>query len=483
MKRTLISLSSYALTTAITGIAAFLAIPLLIRTIGEEEFGRWSLIEPLVMFAATFALLGTNWGAFKLIARDQRLPGSVFAFLWFYSQPVTWVTAGVIAIVLATQGHPVAEALLIALTTFVEASLLLWLAVSRAADWAGVYLTTQVVKAAAFLGLIALAFHGLYGLVSVQDVLILRAATAGGALALGMLLAVRSNGSELFMPSRSPLATGLYADAVGYGVPLLLTALLTQGMDFIPRLVISAFADYSLVAHFVVYTKLVAILYLGIIAPFSLWWATERFRRLRDQDGGEAFFRRVAFVILAVLLTAGGLVWLLIPRVLPLFAPGIPVRQDIELPLIIAMISTGMAYPLNIGLLNEGCTRLNIFGALVGIAIVASLCLALLPRYGLLGVAWASCAGCLGYTTVLALLSQRVYPVQFDYVIMSILVAAAGGLLVIAYFLSVEGIWGLIVQTIFFLVSMTAFTSALWIRVRRRVLHSVGPSVLAVDAE
>ena len=73
----------YALASAVMAATAFFTVPFLVRLLGQSEFGRWAIVEALLVAGAPLALLGTNWGVLKQIAHDHLDPSRAAPWLQF----------------------------------------------------------------------------------------------------------------------------------------------------------------------------------------------------------------------------------------------------------------------------------------------------------------------------------------------------------------------------------------------------------------
>ena len=62
---------SYITATVVQSVGSFIAMALLARILNPQEFGRWVLLEPLVLLGAQLSIFGTNYGIIKLIAQDK----------------------------------------------------------------------------------------------------------------------------------------------------------------------------------------------------------------------------------------------------------------------------------------------------------------------------------------------------------------------------------------------------------------------------
>jgi O-antigen/teichoic acid export membrane protein len=417
LRNKLIHLSGYFFATATTAAVSFFSIPMLIRALGTEQFGRWSLLEPLQLLLSQVMLLGLNYGIIKQVSFDKSLPFFTFKKHLIGSQPFMFLVSSIAFFALPVFGFSYYEAGFFSLLIYVESVILLSLATYRAANEVRGYAIASITRALIFMLILIITFITEFHLVkSIVDVLKWRLVAVALGVMLSFTLVGCINKADFFSSKLSTETIGKwYVNAVRYGFPILVTGLLAQVIEFADRYILKAYFDYITLAQYVIYIKIAAFLNPLIITPFSLWWPTERFRRQKDPDGGSEFFNRISIQFLFVLLLLGGVLWLISPWLISWFAPGIPVASDIILILIYSVIFMGMGYPLNISLLNEGRTHLNIFGVLCGALIHIILCFLLIPNYGIIGAALSTSASYLAYTLLSNLISQRFYKVPFAY--------------------------------------------------------------------
>jgi O-antigen/teichoic acid export membrane protein len=424
LRNKLIHISGYFFATATTAAVSFFSIPLLIRALGTEQFGRWSLLEPLQLLLSQIMLLGLNYGLIKLVNFDKNSPFFTFIRLFYGSQPVLIFISLSSFIILPHFGFSQSESGWFSLLIYVEATVLLALAGFRAANEVRGYAIASIFRAVIFMLVLVTTFSTGYILInSIHDVLEWRLAAAVVGIILSFFFVKRLDNSSFFIgKTLEGTIRQWYGNAVRYGFPILITLLLSQVIEFADRYILKAYFDYITLAQYVIYIKIAAFLNPLIITPFSLWWPTERFTRQKEPDGGSTFFRRIAIQVLLILLLSGGVLWLLSPWLVSWFAPGIPLASDIILILISSVIFMGMGYPLNISLLDEGRTHLNIYGVLFGALVHIILCFLLIPNNGIHGAAVATALSYLSYTLFLNFISQRIYKVPFAYLLMFLLV-------------------------------------------------------------
>jgi O-antigen/teichoic acid export membrane protein len=431
-------IGGYFVSTVVTAAVTFFSVPLLIRTLGQAEFGKWSLVEPFILLLSQVLLLGIDYGIVKHVNFDKLPPFPTFSKLLLAAQPFILSILVIAFIIMSSLNIPYYESSWLLILIYVESFLMLMLSAFRAANHVVGYATASVTKALIFL--FALLLPGLCGwmiITAVREVILWRLIAAALAIALSFMVVGMGDKKSIYAGSSAQHKTSdLYRNAVAYGLPMLITGLLANVIEYADRYILKSYFDYVTLAHYVVYLKIAAILNPLIAAPFALWWPTERFRRMEDADGGKAFFRDTAVLLLAVYLVAGGVLWFFSPWLITWFAPGIPLEADIVLILILSVIFLGMGAPMNIGLLNAGRTHMNVYGVLVGALLHLVFCFLLIPRFGIAGAAVATAFSYLVYALAINYLSQRCYHVPFAYARMMLLIAIAiAELLLIQFFI------------------------------------------------
>ena len=408
-------LAVYAAINALAAGATFLAVPVLVRLLGLDGFGTWSLVEPLVFLGTTLALLGAEHGTMKDVAYAQEDVRIVLGELLTTGSGAVLVTGGLVF--LAAGWLVEAEtAALVAGLAMAEGLLMLVTSAARAArrDWA--FAVSQVGRSLGFLVLL-LAFVWGSGSPtghSIADVLVLR---------LGLVVALTLVAGLLLLP-RLRFNLARYADALRYGGFILITSLLTLGLDMTDRYVVGLFYDTATVGAYMVHVKLASVVGQGVVMPFSLWFAAERLRRMQDRDGGSAFFDRTALGLTAACCAASGSAFLVSPSLVALLAPGAAFDALSLAALLTASSLIGLTYALNIGLLKPGKTHLNVYPVAVGLLVTLAAGPVLARAMGPDGAAIGRLLGTLVFLVVLARLSQRIHPVAFRHARMIGLAAA-----------------------------------------------------------
>ena len=201
---------------------------------------------------------------------------------------------------------------------------------------------------------------------------------------------------------------------LSFGVMLLPVLLSAWVLDLSDRYVLRLYAGLAAVAVYAVGYKVGMALQLAVVWPFQLAWPAVSFSISHRPGHQETYSRTLTYLATAM---AFGLVGLTLGSRLALPLVVGPAYRDAwrVVPWVaLAYAFNGLHYCLSPGVHIAGKTRwFPLFAVGCG-ALNLGLNFLLIPRFGMLGAAWATAAafGCLALAT--ALLSQRVYPVQYE---------------------------------------------------------------------
>lgn len=398
----------------------FLSIPLLVRLLGQEELGRWSVLEALFQIGAQVALLGFNQTLIKFITADGMAPWPSLIKVARTLVPVMLIIG--MAACIAGQcwlGLSLASAAGLGALLVLECWIVLGLSTSRAASMPLVFSAALIVRGGAILAALATA-------VFLMPASLSRAAEVvwvwiGAYLLVGAVLAVALSrrGASGRAPDRKILVGGLK-----YGAPLLVALLLAQLLQYADRFLVAGLLGYGEAGGYFIHAKVANTLAMAAL-PVQLWWPVARFQHLKDADGGGAFFARASVVGIAFFSVVLLVVAVVSPLVFRWFAPTAQLDVWLLLLLLAAIYVQVSAVFFNVGLLDANTTHLNAV-AWGGTAVVQlSLQWVLVPHFGVLGAAGGLLAGAFCAWGCQFLLSQRHRFVRYPLAQLLALVAAA----------------------------------------------------------
>ena len=418
--KSLVHISSFAVGTGMQAALGFLSIPLLVRLLGQEELGRWSVLEALFQIGAQVALLGFNQTLIKFITADGMAPWPSLIKVARTLVPVMLIIA--MAAGIAGQcwlGLSLASAAGLGALLVLECWIVLGLSASRAASMPLVFSTALIVRGGAILAALATAVFLIPASLSQATQVIW--VWIGVYLLVGTVLAVALSrrGASGLAPDRKILVDGLK-----YGAPLLVALLLAQLLQYADRFLVAGQMGYGEAGRYFIHAKVANTLAMAAL-PVQLWWPVARFQHLKDADGGSAFFARASVVGIAFFSVVLLVVAVLGPLVFRWFAPTAQLDVWLLLLLLAAIYIQASTVFFNVGLLEQGATHLNAvvwgFTALVQL----SLQWVLVPYFGVLGAAGGLLAGAFCAWGCQFLLSQRHRFVRYPLEQLLALVAAA----------------------------------------------------------
>jgi O-antigen/teichoic acid export membrane protein len=398
----------YAAATVAQAAVGVVMVPLLARTLDRAVFGRWMLLEPVLMMAAQCALAGVNYGVMKLIGRDRLQPSTAYRALFGRAFAAATCVGAACGIGAGIWGRSWRLGAFFALAVAAEALFVLAQTTLRGGNLARGFAVSTICKASVVLVVAAgAAFAGWPHLIEPADVAAIYAAGSLCGVAVSSFLLLRGDHTlnALSAPWRS---------AMHYGLPLLFAGLLSTVVASSDRYALAAFSGVGEVALYVVAVKLANLLNL-LANPVNLWFPAARFRHAAAPDGGQRFFPHLALRAAFGYCGIAALMWVAAPWLLTWFAPGFTWNPVTGAGLLGAAVALAMAPPLNVGLLADGRTRWNFVIALVAAGLQVALLLATVPRFGAVGAALCTFTSQAASMVIQHLGSQRTHPLRWPY--------------------------------------------------------------------
>lgn len=417
------SITLYALASVVSGASGLIAIPILLSILGIDSFGRWGLLEPILVLLSQTVLMGANFAIFEALRTTGLSPGLVSS-AWL-KRGIAPVVSAIPVIVIACwiAGWPTVTALLIWVAVCAEGALLLMQSAARAAGLPASYLLGNIIRAVPWLA--GLAVLNASGASSLTGVLSIRAIAAGTTTIFYLLrMRVRASVEEKIVP---PLSM-----AIRYGFPITLSAALVPLGEVLERSILALVISFSAAGTYFVAVKYVAVLNLGLLSPIGLWWPRERAQLRSQSDGGQAGFARIQRIVPIVCALIATVFILCSKIALPILAPHQKSPPDLVITLLVyAGLLRGMTPLLSPGAMEQGSTWMS--GASTGLSVIVliPLCYIFGGAYGLSGFAVANfVSACIG-TISLVMLGTRslaIRGVQASLIALLALIAAGAGL-------------------------------------------------------
>lgn len=419
------NLTIYGLGDVSTSIISLLLLPIFTKYLDPSDYG----VITMLLTVEAVSKVACRWGidtAFMRLYYDcadpaarQRLASTVFFFLLAVNGTLLlagiasadWLAARIIG--QAQQG------LLVALTmanTFVAAFFFIPFQVLRIGGRSKEYIRFTTARSAATvvarLVLVIWAGQGVFGVV-LADVLV----TVGLALALTRQFAAQI---------RPVFSRDVIREALAFGLPRVPHSIAHQVIGFADRYFLNAYGTlrdvglYSIGASFGLALKL-------FLSAFEAAWTPFFLDAMREPGAPRLFSRASTYIVAVLVLLVAGLC-AVAPDIVRLFTT----QEFHEAAKVTPWIALGVLFQGlylvgSIGLVIS--KRTTFYPISTGLSAVASLVanVLLIPRYGLLGAAWANVSAYATLAVATSAFSWRLYPIPYEWSRL-LRIAIAGGL-------------------------------------------------------
>ncbi|HWR97026.1 MAG TPA: oligosaccharide flippase family protein [Candidatus Methanoperedens sp.] len=416
--------AQYLVGLAVVGLGNMVLIPLYSRRLSPAEFGVFGLLEVVMLASIAVAGLGLNLSYAKWHAEVE--PAAIPRLLG--TQLLVGLAAATAVGLAATMslhtrlfgrhfGASVDQhALSLSVIIMAESVQGLLLNHLRAARKPALFTTGSIAR----LGAVLLATVWLMN----GRGLGLSGLFWGRALgdAFGVAVLVFFCRSDISLKASREYAAGM----LKLGFPLVWSALLVMLLDGSGRFFLGRYGDLQQVGTYSMGTKIAGLMKLVIVMPFGVAWGGLMFRIAKMPDARHIYSKLAGYVL--VLSSALALMFsLTAPTLFQIFATRAYAAAMPVLPLLLLVQAiTVLQYPLAIGLHLGGATRSLIPISLAGLVLTLLISWALVPQYGADGAAAAWLAGWGGITLLIALASQRKYPLNYELTPLALGVVMAG---------------------------------------------------------
>jgi len=400
--------------------------PLYVWILTPTEVGLIVVLFTFSTVAKVLFRLGLDSGFFRIYydldseEERARLAGTIALFAAAYSTALFLLVAAGAPLILRLLGLQGTEAKVplrlaaadVYVGTFAFIPLNLLRIQGRARTFAAVNVGRNFLNTALKLTFVLTGF-GVTGVLW-SDVL------ATAAMAVGLL-------PMLLRHVRLAFSTRLLREVLAFGLPKAPHGLMVQALNLADRLILVRFQPLAVVG---IYDKAYA-LGAGVkfgLSPFDMAWQPFVLSRLRLPDAprllaGVITYAAAAFVSLALgIALFGREILMALTFTRPVFWTGAPVIPVV----VLAYLLHGAFLLVSIGIGIEKRARYYpmITAAAAGTNIVLDL--ALIPRFGMMGAAWATVAGYLVMAALGGIVSHRLYPIPLEVGRLARIALAAG---------------------------------------------------------
>ncbi len=402
----------YGLGASFNSLVGFLLIPFFTKQLTATEYGRYAIAEMVLNLSLALLGLGMN---VAILARYPSIPsehrdrffGSILSFmlLWtlFFEMlflALAWLFGhGVV---------PVLNMRVFTLITAISALETVWLLFAtlyRAQGAAWQYIGASTLQAG--VGLVATVW--LITRMGYRDEGILEGRLLGDILLFGAVLLPQ------FRRYRLSTRLGPWRDLLRIGLPLIPATFSSMWVLMSPRYFIQWYGTVADVGVFAMSSRIAGITQLLYVQPFAMAWMVSLFTIFKRTDARQIYARVLTYYILLG-VTIALMLGLVAEAVIPLLAhQRFPLSPSIVLIVALAQVASGLMYPLNIGpyVLEQTGKQIPVFiasGALITIVGIV-----LVQWRGPVGGALALLAVYIAQALLLAIVSQKLYPIRVEW--------------------------------------------------------------------
>jgi O-antigen/teichoic acid export membrane protein len=417
----------YGVGSALNGLAGFVLLPVLIKALSAQEYGRYALAEMFLNLFLVVVGMGQTTvfpGQYFGTPEDQRprLVGGVLALLLLLSMALALMFIAALTLV----GGRLAPELprqfywLIAMIAVLEALWGVCATLLRIQNHRWRFITVSVVQ---FLGSLTTTIILITFWRKREEAILYGRLFADLLLILLLLPGVWSCLFDINWRGASRTAK--------LGLPLIPATLATVWVAMSPRFFLEQFSDARAIGIYAMSTKVSGLAALFFVQPFAMAWTVLLFK-VQHQPFPQRIYARILTYYWVVGLTLALSIGIAAPYLVSLLrGEHFPLSDTVILLTALATIVSGLMYPVNVGiyLRNQTAQVLPTFlTCAASILVVGSI---LASRWGGEGAALSLLIVYLLQAFMLGRLNRRLYPISWEWT----RIAKATAALLAAYFL------------------------------------------------
>jgi O-antigen/teichoic acid export membrane protein/peptidoglycan/xylan/chitin deacetylase (PgdA/CDA1 family) len=430
----------YFLASAGQQAVGFLLLPLYTSVLAPADYGVLEILNTTGLISVMVLGLGLTSALMKCYHRDcasdddrrSILPtalaieipilaaGCVLLFL--FAEPVTRVMLG--------PDHPGRLVRLLALWVFLQSLSGLLLALFRSREEAFLLGSLSL---AMFVLLMFLNIYFVWALkLGVEGVLLGNCASTAAAT-IGALILLRTRVAWRVNPA-------LVRPLLGFGVLIVPVALSGWIMGMADRYFLKFYGQLAAVGVYSLGYKLGMVLEVLIVSPFQLAWPPFSFAISDEPDHRRVYARTLTYLTLVLSACVLGLS-LLAPVALRVATHPDYFGAATVVPLIaLSYAFNGVHYCVSPGIHLRRRTRWLPVLVAVAAGVNVALCIALIPRIGMMGAAWATMVSFALLAAATFAVSQAFYPVRYEYGRLARIAGGAVALYALSRWLTIDGV-------------------------------------------
>ncbi len=214
---------------------------------------------------------------------------------------------------------------------------------------------------------------------------------------------------------------------VVFGAPLVLTSMAAFAVNFSDRFFLRHYSTISNVGIYALGYKFGFMISFLVVQPFDMIWSARMYEIDKQEDGRQTFSKIFEYYALALVAAALGLSLIIKEVIQVISAPDFHAAYKVVPLVALAYVFQGMNRFFWTG---TYISKKTLYMGIVGGTSAASnllLNFLLIPRYGMMGAAWATASSFMVMAAMAYFVSQRVHyvPYRFSRLIMLLGLAAA----------------------------------------------------------
>ncbi len=414
IKNTIQHTAVYGFGNLATKIIGIVLLPLYTSHLTVADYGVLGIIEITLMIATQFFMLGqgnTLLRFYHLPEYSHQRPKTLFTLFAFllsiiaFFSAVGWYLVGQVS-------HYFQESTLFALyfkisigIIFLRVLTLFMLNDLRAREKSVMYAGTNLLK------LVVILFFNIYFVAYLRIGVtgILYAYLIGEMIMLLMLL-------PLVLPQMVPrIDIPILKAAIAFGFPLIFSSLASVLLNVGDRYLLKIMVNYQEVGLYNLGYKIGGILNVFLIQSFSLGLLPIAYK-LFGQQGDRRFYSKIMTYFVFVLAWAGLALCFYNTEVIRFFAksPAYWPASTIVPLIVLAYVFAGANYVATIGIYLTRQTKYSAIVNGVGLAVNITANLLLIPKYHMMGAAWATLIAFAVMYGISYFFSQQLYKIPYE---------------------------------------------------------------------
>lgn len=419
--------------------ASFILVPLYAHQLAASEYGTLELITTTVYLIQSLFTSGITHAALRFYyeydsTEEQR---AFISTAFIGSLVLSFSLAGMIAVLAPYFSHMLFQSYaytfpfqLMALLMALEIPREMSLAFVRAKERIGLFTILSLVQLFTQVGVtvytVVVLKMGLVGVLISQV-----AATAMIWLVLTVFTVYHAG--VRFQPKR-------LVPLIRYSAPMMLSTLGWTGFQYLDRYALGVFASLTSVGMYAFALRMASIIPTLVVVPFTNSYGPFRFSIMKQANAPQVYARVTTYYIFAAAFAVLGIASL--SRELLRFLAQSeywPAYSIIPI-VVIPGAMGGLQYCLQTGIYIEKKTKhlfyVAFFTGLVNVALVALL----IPRFGMLGAAFALLGSAIYGVSHTWAIGQKIYPVPYEYGRVAKIISIAVVLGVAGFYLPIDNL-------------------------------------------